>query len=87
MESLTDIAFQCPLSGGKAIFVATSIYMILKGITTFDDKEICNNKGISYRHSAKIALYLLQLMALWLICGIQAIPRNSSVLHNQVFIR
>ena len=46
---IADIAFQCPLSGGTAVFEARSLYFLWFGGQSFDDHENCSVQGLVYR--------------------------------------
>jgi hypothetical protein len=48
MEIL-QIASQCPLSGGLAVFKARSLYIMINDTLGFKDEEICIGEGLSYK--------------------------------------
>ncbi|MBX2928396.1 MAG: T9SS type A sorting domain-containing protein [Saprospiraceae bacterium] len=39
---LADIAFQCPLSGGDAVFFARSLYALIDSDAGYDDELLCS---------------------------------------------
>ncbi len=50
LTELSNIAEQCPLSGGKAVYRARALYSMVDPDKTYDDEIICLNQGILYRH-------------------------------------
>jgi hypothetical protein len=50
-EELLDIASQCTLSGGKAVYAARALYSLVSD-TLFDDKQICLAEGLVKSQSA-----------------------------------
>jgi hypothetical protein len=49
ISNLEDIAYQCPLSGGKAVYQARSIYSIINPQASYNDKALCLEEGLLYR--------------------------------------
>jgi hypothetical protein len=48
-NTLSDIAFQCPLSGGEGVFKARALYSFVIGDTLYDDSTMCATQGLSWR--------------------------------------
>lgn len=48
-EQIRDIAFQCPLAGGKGVFKARSLYAFIYGDTTYNDSAMCAAQGLTWR--------------------------------------
>lgn len=49
-NTIRDIACQCPLAGGNAVYLARSLYAVFVD-TTYDDRQLCLQAGIYYKHS------------------------------------
>jgi hypothetical protein len=49
VDSIYNIAWQCPYIGGPAVFTARSLYSLLDDTTYFDDEVICVSQGYSLR--------------------------------------
>jgi hypothetical protein len=49
VTELLNIAEQCPLSGGKAVYRARAMYAMIDPEKTYNDELICLSQGIFYR--------------------------------------
>lgn len=49
-EIIRNIACQCPLAGGNAVYLARSLYSVFTD-TTYNDKQLCLQAGINYKNS------------------------------------
>lgn len=49
IETITNIAFQCPLAGGEGVFKARALYHFIVGDTTYDDSTMCAAQGLNWR--------------------------------------
>ena len=49
VNSIYDIAWQCPFLGGPAVYTARSLYALMDDTTSFDDELICAQQGIALR--------------------------------------
>ena len=49
--AITDIAHQCPYTGGEAVYRARVLHTTLTGLIDFDDSTSCAIQGINWRHS------------------------------------
>ncbi|MBX7242208.1 MAG: DUF11 domain-containing protein [Bacteroidia bacterium] len=54
MNTLYDIAQQCPHTGGKAVFWARSLYADAGGKSMYDDTGSCLSVGVNYRQGQAI---------------------------------
>jgi hypothetical protein len=43
VSTLASIAFQCPIAGGDAVFIARMLYLYIVPEAEFNDNNICNN--------------------------------------------
>ncbi len=48
-ESIDEIAFQCPLAGGKGVYLARSLRVFYESSTYYNDGQQCAEVGIQYR--------------------------------------
>lgn len=49
IESLASVAYQCPLSGGAAVYRARGMYQSATGFVFFDDTDLCQQQNISWK--------------------------------------
>lgn len=49
-KTIREIACQCPLAGGNAVYLARSLYAVFAD-TTYDDRQLCLQAGINYKYS------------------------------------
>lgn len=47
-----NIANQCPLAGGRAVYQARGLWLALQPEARWDDDSLCNAVGMSYRQQA-----------------------------------
>ena len=52
--SLLNIALQCPLSGGPAVYRARSLYYIIDPTMDYDDEQICLQGGYLFKTSRNL---------------------------------
>ena len=50
-EEVANIAYQCPYTGGEAVYRARVLHTALTGLTDFDDSTNCATQGINWRHA------------------------------------
>lgn len=48
-ESIDEIAFQCPLAGGKGVYLARSLRLFYETNTYYNDELLCVQAGVQYR--------------------------------------
>ena len=48
-EEVANIAYQCPYTGGEAVYRARVLHTALTGLTDFNDSTACTNQGINWR--------------------------------------
>ncbi len=46
---LDNIANQCPLSGGKSVYIARALYVAVSGNSYYNDENLCTQAGLQYR--------------------------------------
>ncbi|MFN0203281.1 MAG: T9SS type A sorting domain-containing protein, partial [Bacteroidia bacterium] len=51
INQLESIIHQCPMSGGTAVYRARAIYAMYDMEEEYNDSEVCNDQGISWRTS------------------------------------
>lgn len=52
--NLLNIAYQCPLAGGKAVYLARNLYSIYTDSIQWDDDSLCVAAGMNFRQSNNI---------------------------------
>ncbi|MFN3876169.1 MAG: hypothetical protein ACK4L7_09695 [Flavobacteriales bacterium] len=60
--SLYDIATQCPLAGGNAVFKARALYQLIAGNTEFDDVALCLQEGLVVKQRTEPNMMLATIM-------------------------
>lgn len=53
IDLLRQIAWQCPMAGGNAVFRARALLALVEGYRYYNDREICNFAGIAIRQAAE----------------------------------
>lgn len=53
---LGNIAFQCPLTGGAAVFKARAYYKLLHPDAYYDDSWTCIQSGVVYRNKPSVSI-------------------------------
>jgi hypothetical protein len=53
INDLHDIAIQCPMLGGNAVFRARALYALINPNMFYDDRGVCNQAGIALRKKEK----------------------------------
>ena len=54
VAQLENIIFQCPFSGGEAVYKARMLYSLVNDSISYDDYDLCILQGIAPRHSKPI---------------------------------
>jgi hypothetical protein len=54
ITSLSDIAHQCPMAGGDAVFRARSMFALVSDELFYDDRVLCNMQGVAIRKPAPL---------------------------------
>ena len=49
-EEVANIAYQCPYTGGEAVYRARVLHTALTGLTDFNDSTACSVQGINWRY-------------------------------------
>ncbi len=52
LQILIDIAYQCPITGGPAVFLARGLYDFVNAEAIYDDEGECANQGQQWRQHA-----------------------------------
>ncbi len=55
--ALLNIALQCPLSGGPAVYKARSLYYIIDPTIDYDDEETCLQSGFLFKNSRNLTAH------------------------------
>ena len=51
IQILIDIAYQCPITGGPAVFLARGLYDFVNAEAMYDDEDICAVQGQQWRQN------------------------------------
>ena len=50
VETIAEIAYQCPIIGGNAVFLARGLYEFVNQEAVYDDEGTCAAQGEQWRH-------------------------------------
>ncbi len=82
-QQITDIAYQCPYTGGDAVYRARALQFVIDGTLQYDDAATCAAQNVAYR---KPSIEKDVIISAWLIpnptIGIVSLHTSEKVQEN-----